>query len=73
MDRSKETVDFAYSNLRIAEGEDRVRKLAKVAAELRRNGQDATETDRLLAATHDALRVWREHQRQVVSGLAETD
>lgn len=73
MHSAKEIGDLAEAERHIAEGREHVRQQAELVEELRRHGRDATEAEEQLAATEDGLRALRQHQRNVISALAETD
>jgi hypothetical protein len=70
---AKEIGDLAMAERHITDGKERVRRQAELIEELRRNGRDASEAEEQLAAMQDALKTWGEHQRHVLSALAETD
>lgn len=73
MHRAKEIGDLAQAERHIADGKKRARQQAELVEELRRQGRDASEAEEQLAAMRDALKTLGEHQRHVLSALAETD
>lgn len=73
MHGAKEIGDLAQAERHIADGKERERQQTELVEELRRQGRDPSEAEEKLAATQDALKTLGEHQRQVLSALAETD
>ena len=71
-DLVKEQADLDKAEKDIREGEERIAHQRRLIEELRRDGHDMVEAERLLWTMQQSLRIWQAHRDTIRSLLADS-
>jgi hypothetical protein len=70
---AKERADLDKADRDIRDGEERVAQQMRLLAELRRDGHDTAEAEKLLWTLQQSLETWKAHRDTIRKLLAHAD